>query len=246
MTIAAVSGQAGGNNGNSATSVTRAFGSNVSAGSLIVVVGMKYSPSSDAFVEGDCTKSAGTATLGTITLDRQVQVDTTDADFACVAIWSAIVTGGGSLTMQVAGAVSGSYLLIATHEFTGNWDGSRAEAGNSNSTASNGVSPATSGNATSAGAALFIGGLNVNSQAGVTITPDGAFTTIYEDEAGTDDNGSAIYKIVTSGNTDQAEWTIASGTWYGWAAAVQVYKEAAVAPGGWGALLSQSRNRLVQ
>ena len=245
MTINFVSGQAGGAAGNNTTSVTRAFGSNVSANSLIIIVGMKYSPSSDAFASGDCTKSAGTATIGTISLDRQVQVDTTNADFAAVGIWSVIVTGGGSLTMQVGGAVADSYLLIATDEYTGNWDSTRAEAGNSNSDSADNTSPATSGNATSAGEALFIGGMNVNTLAGVTITPDAAFTTIFEDEAGTDDNGSAIRRIVSTGTTDQAEWTITGGTWYGWAAAVQVYKEAA-ATGGWGSLLSSSRNRLIQ
>jgi hypothetical protein len=180
MAIAAVGSQAGGTNANNATSVSRAFGSNVSVGSLIIVVGMKFSPSNDAYVAGDCTKSAGTATIGTVALDHSSNITTGGTNHAAVGIWSAIVTGAGSLTMQTAGAAAGSFLLIATAEFSGSWDASRLEAGVSNAgTGADSDAAGTSGDATSAGAALFIGGLSLETNSGGTITPDAAFTAIF-------------------------------------------------------------------
>ncbi|HEY6643665.1 hypothetical protein [Povalibacter sp.] len=241
MTIAEVSANRGGTNANNTTSISRAFSQNVATGSLVIVVGMRFSGSQDAYLAADCTKSAGTATLGTIQLDRVQSIDlgTTNDEWVSIGIFSAIVTSGGSLTMQLGGAPSGSYHLIGMDEFTGNWDSSRAESGNVGGTESDGQTSASSGNATSAGAALFVGGLNVNSNVGVSITPDGAFTTIFEDESGANNLGSAIFRLVSSGTTDAAEWTIGNPN-FGWAAALQIYKEAA--GGGSGSLITRDRN----
>jgi hypothetical protein len=225
MAIAHV--QSGGTNANNTTSVARAFSSNVTSGSLIVVVGMKFSPSNDAYVAGDCTKSAGTATIGTIALDHSANITTGGTNHAAVGIWSAIVTGTGSCTMQTAGAAAGSYLLIGSGEFSGSWDASRLEAGVSGAgTGSDGDAAGSSGNASSAGAGLFIGGLSLETNVGGTITPDAAFTAMYENEASTDANGSAIYQIVGGATTDAAEWTFTTNN-NGYGIALAVYKEAA-------------------
>src|SRR5688572_25975197 len=105
MAIAHV--QSGGNFANNTTAVTRSIGT-VTAGSLIVVGGKKFSPSTDAFVAGDCTKSAGTATIDTVTLDRGHNLDMAGGSgWGSAALWSAIVTGSGTLTMQVGGALAG-------------------------------------------------------------------------------------------------------------------------------------------
>lgn len=227
MTIAAVGGQLGGQVADSATSVSRAFGSNVSAGSLIIVVCEKFANSQDVFVAGDCTKSAGTATLDTITLDKEVSVQADTSQWVHTGIWSALVTGAGSCTMQVAGAVTGSYLHIATGEFTGSFDGSRLETSNSNSTTSDSTTSAGTGNGTSAGAAMFVAGVAINTGSNIAVTEDAAFSLIAEEQDGTAHVvGSAIYRIVTSGTTDEGSWTIGSAN-TGWCAALAVYKEAA-------------------
>src|SRR5688572_17812296 len=133
MAIAHV--QSGGNFANNATAVTRSVGS-VTAGSLIVVCGMKFSPTTDAFAAGDCTQSAGTATIGSVTLDRGHNLDMAGGSgWGSVGIWSAPVTGSGTLTMQVGGALAGSYLLIGAGEFSGSWDSSRVENVNSGGSA---------------------------------------------------------------------------------------------------------------
>lgn len=224
MTITSA-GLAGGNNANSATSVERSLGS-VTAGQLVVVVGMRFSTTADTPVAGDVTQSAGTATIGTVSLDRTNGGETAGSVYAEVGIWSAIVTGSGSLTMQFAGAPASSYLLIGAEAFNGSWDSSRVEAVNGQLLTTDSTSSSTTGDATSAGAALFVAGLQMNTNSATTITPDGAFTTIYENETGTDDNGSAIYRIVSTGTTDAGDWT--HGTDHtGTAASVVVYKEAA-------------------
>lgn len=227
MPIAAVTGQNAGANAPASATVSVAFPSNVQAGSLITVIGWRYRGSNTAYTAGNCTKLSGTATIGTITLDRQHSIDFGGGfGFGQVGIWSAIVTAGGSLTMQIGGGDGGTYQSIAIHEFTGNWDATRVEATNSNATATDNTTPAHSGDATSAGAALFIGGLSLGSASLQTLTPDAAFTQIYENEAGaTSQVGSAIYRIVSTGTTDRAEWTVPTTANEGWLAAVAVYRE---------------------
>ncbi len=223
---ASAAGLAGGNFGNNTTSVTRSMGS-VTAGQLVVVYGMKFSPTADAFVAGDVTKSAGTATIGTVSLDRTNGGDDgTATAYAYAGIWSAIVTGSGTLTMQVGGAAAGSYILIAAEAFNGSWDASRVEAVNGSLVTTNSTSSTSTGNVTSAGAAVMAAAIQLNTNAATTITPDAAFTTVYENETGTDDNGSAIYRIVGSGTTDAGDWT--HGTNHnGTASAIVAYKEVA-------------------
>ena len=227
MPINAVSGQAGGVSAASAAAVARAFPSNVVAGSLIAVIGFRYEPASDAYVAGDCTKSAGTATISTPILHVSENREQPGHGWAQVGIWTALVTAGGSLTMQVAGGTTGGYPGIATHEFTGSFDATRQEATASNWTATNNVNPAHSNDATSAGHALFLGGLALNTVSPQTITPEAAFTQIYENEAGnTSQAGSAIFRIVSGGTTDRAEWTVPTIDILGWLAAVVAIREA--------------------
>lgn len=219
--------QWGGVNADSTTSISRAFGSNVTSGNLLVVVCAKYSPNNDTFVSGDLTKSAGTATIGTPTLDAVIDTDFDGSGTRCVVgIFSVLVTGTGSLTLQVAGATAGSYLNLATAEFSSStgWDSSRVEDTSTAQTATDGVTAADSGNADSAGAALFVGGLSLPIASNQAITEDAAFSRIFEEEDGSAHNcASAIRRIVSTGTTDSASWTVHSSA-LGWAAAVVVYK----------------------
>jgi hypothetical protein len=217
--------QSGGTAANNTTSVSRAFAGNVTANNLVVIIASRYSGSNDAWLVGDCTKSAGTATIETIALDRSINFATETNVYAVVGIWSAIVTGSGSLTLQCAGAPSGSYLLLSTAEFSGNWDANRAEAGNTNGSTSTATS-LTSNSATSAGAAVFVGGSQINSSSAITITLGGSgWSSIYSNGSSSDDNGAMAYKIVASGTTDAYQLTISGASRY--SQIVQAYKEAA-------------------
>lgn len=234
MTITAVGSQEGGVTQDSASAVSRAFGSNVAAGNLIVVLCFKDIGGS-AFVAGDCTKSAGTATVGTITLDKELRFDLGGgSDQVAVGAWSCLVTGAGSCTMQVSSA-AGTYFGLGTGEYnaTLGWDASRLEATNTGSSATDNWTAGDTGNGTSAGGALFMGVLASNGSSSKVLTPDASFTQIFEQEdASLHIVGSTQRRIVSSGTTDAANWTLEAGSgWRGYAAALAVYKEVAPAAG---------------
>ena len=226
MTIAEVSAQRGGGTFDNVSQLTYAFPSNVTAGSLIVVAAPAFRSDSSLYSAGDCTKSAGTATLSTFTLDKQ-QSDTVDSGFN--AVWSAIVTGSGSLTVAIA-VPTGSYGVIAADEFTGNWDNTRVETSNGATTIAD--STPTSGNATSVGAALFFGSVAVHNSSNDGLTPDTPFTNIYSEiDGSTHVVGGAIFRIVSSGTTDEAGWTLTAAPVQA-EALVVIYREAAGASTG--------------
>ena len=112
-TLAPISGQAGKASNTGATTVSRAFPSNVTAGNLIVVACVRalVSGGSDAFVSTDCAKLSGTATIGTVALDVALNFDVGGSNFGQVGIFSAIVTGSGSLTMEMSNGAS-AYMAV--------------------------------------------------------------------------------------------------------------------------------------
>lgn len=206
-----------------ATNFTRATASNVTAGSLLVVSAARWkSGDSGAYIAGDLTKSAGTATIGTPVLEYTG----TPAGSHRVGLWSVLVTGSGTLTMQVAHSGT-SYGSIVVAEYSGTWDGTRTEDAASGTGSG---SPANSGNATSAGAAVFVGSYTSGNGANEAITEDAAFTVLGEDEAGSDRiEHSCISQIVATGTTDAASWSVNGAAW---AAGVVVFKEGSGGGGG--------------
>lgn len=210
------------------TSISLATSGNVTNGNLLVIYAMKYSTSdTDVFQIGDISKIAGTATLGTFTLDVEHNYDA-GADGMFSAIYSVPITGTGSCTIQIAGASSGSYLLLVLQELSGADVSGTRVVGTNEATGAN--SPIDSGSVASGAGGIFCGAGATYSIAGHTFTPDGAFTELYEQETIDHATGSAIYRIVSSNTTDSASWTI--GTNYNWVSTLVVYKESAavVAP----------------
>jgi hypothetical protein len=197
MTITAVSGQQGGTvTDNNATGTAGAYAGNVTAGNLVIISASMFETSAAAFVAGDCTKASGTATLGTISLDKQI----TGTNIAA-GIWSAIVTGTGSLTMQVGGA-SGDYWVVSHAEFasTLGWDSSRvhdSKTGSGNSTTH------LTASMSSTGAAIFYGQSALEGVGEDPTAPQSGYTLIFEEEnGGLHQVGSSEYKIVSSSNSD--------------------------------------------
>jgi hypothetical protein len=226
VTISQVASQADGVTQDAAAGVTRAFPGNVTAGNLVYVGCAKYD-TGVSFTAGNCTKSAGTATIGTPTLDVVVQVGN-----IAFGVWSAIVTGTGSLTLQIA-STAGTYFALGSDELasTVGWDAARAEASNTGS--GNSVTQIT-GNITSAGAAAFVGGVALDASANVAdFTEQAAFTRIYlETDASLHEPGLTMLRIVASGTTDAIESSTSSGA-RTYVAAGVAYKEsggAAAAP----------------
>jgi hypothetical protein len=227
MTISLVIGQLAGTPTDSATSGSVEFPGNVTAGNLITIQVSAFKPSNDAFVVGDITKSAGTATLGAFTLDRGHNFNYTGTEHLNTAVFSCLVTGSGSCTINVGGAPAGSFFNVTCSEWssTVGWDAARVEAVNSAQAASGAPD---SGNATSVGNGLYIGGVSTATSGSTTHTQDGSFTLIDEEENGAAHiTGAGIYRIVSAGTTDSASWTAPTTVPY--AAVVVLYREAAVA-----------------
>jgi hypothetical protein len=213
------------------SNLTVAYTSNVTSGNKIVVCAWKFDATS-GFVAGDCTKSSGTATIGSITLDSSATYNAQRR----AGVWSATVTGTGSLTIQVAigsaGAISaGIAELSSTLGFI-----SLSSANNNAATGAPGC-----GSLTSVGGAAFICAAQI--QGGpVTITAGTNYTNIFEEEDQGSANyatGSSIYRIVSGLTTDSPTWS--APTTVQWAAAGVVYNEPAMPSPAHN--LNQAKNR---
>ncbi len=204
-----------------------AFPNNVAAGSLLTIVGWCYTGSTDDRpVLGDLTQTAGTAVLGPISRDLVNTRDVGASNFLHEIHYSVIVKTSGSLTLTLNGGASGLSCYLAFDEYTGTWDEKRVvdmAAANGDGT------PPSSGNATSTGPGLFVGGLmHINATTGSAATEDGAFTLIdEEDSTPSNVGGSAISRIVTGATTDAAEWSMSALV--AWIATLVVYQEAEAA-----------------
>jgi hypothetical protein len=205
-----------------AGSVTYAMPLDVSVGDLIAVSCSLYGNIGGSLAAGDLTKVAGTATIDTPILHVQ---RSTAANEAHGGIWTVLVTGAGSLTLQLA--PGGSYTTMFVGVFTGNFDADREEDTNSNGTTTDNQNSHTSGNATSAGPALFLGFLAVDDDNTTTLGVDASFTQIAEEESGANFMpGNFAYRIVGSGTTVNYNST-STGANYGWVSGIVALREAA-------------------
>jgi len=213
-----------------ATSVSKAFTVDVALGNIIVVVGMKYSPTADDFIAADCSKASGVATIGTPAMHIQRAFNFTGTEQQIIGIWSAQVTAPGSLTMQITGGLTSSAHNIGIGEYHSDVGAIAFDAGQTNSNTGTGVD-IDSGSVTTTRNGLIIGGMaNNSSDNPENSTPDGAFTTIYEELNGAAALCSgAIRRITTGSVADSASWTM-THTLKSWCAAVAAFVEPA--PGG--------------
>ncbi len=232
MTITA-SGLAGFTLWDAATSVVRSVGTVTSGRRVRVGVWYWSEAGDDPLSASDLTKTAGTATIGTITLDRQAGGDVGGSIHLRTAVFSVPITGNGTLTLTLAGLTSGSYGGIGTEEFaaSGGWNDT-PEATNGQFTATGSLTTYNSGNATSAGGALFFGALcwNTGAAAGLALSNAPPWVSVgIESDASSHEPGAVGYRIATTGVTDAATWTgsMTGDAFAGAAACVVVYKEAA-------------------
>ena len=139
------------------TAISLAYGSNITSGNLLVILVTAYKNSNDAFALGDISKTAGTATLGSFTLDAAINFDYAGAgEYVNTAVYSAPVTGTGSCTIQVGGAPAGSFLFLAiTERSNADTTGTRVEGTDTGSGTTG--APNTGNAVTSAAGALFAG-----------------------------------------------------------------------------------------
>lgn len=207
----------------------------VTAGRRVGVMVWYWSDGADdPFVAGDLTKTAGTSTIGTPILAGQVGGFAGGTVYLRAAVWWVPVTGSGTLTLSVA-ANGSSYGGISTEEFSTDqtWDDTPEDDSGALNAADSQTS-ASSGNATSAGAAVFLGALCWNTGAGASLALSNAPPWVAagtESDASAHVPGAAGYRIVSSGTTDAAAWTgsMTADSFAGSAAFVAVFREAASA-----------------
>lgn len=225
MTIAAASPSQKAGNAFGAASGAVAYPNDVAAGSLLVAAFIAYTgTTNDPPTAADLTQTAGTATIGPVSLDKVRTLDIGPGIATVhVAIYSAIVQSGGSLTFTGNGGASGVACLLVMEEFTGQWGAGRLIS--SNSAVGNSAAP-SSGTAGSTGPAVFFGALmHINITTGSAATEDGAYTLIAElDSTPTQIGTSVIERIVSGITVDAADWTTSAST--DWIAALAVYQEA--------------------
>jgi hypothetical protein len=211
------------------TAITKAYTSNVAAGNLLVITCGRFNATQVAFTAADCTMSAGTATLGTITLDAHAEATPTEAIES--AVWSVPVLVGGSVTIRIAGS-TGAYFELNVNEYsTIDVSGSRVSTPTSNSTNTAGVSPATAPSITTSDDSLFVGAVATD-YGGTNLAPvaGNAFTLIGSSTNGSlHQTGASVRKIVTGGSTDSLSVSLATASLNGWCACLVAYKAAVIA-----------------
>lgn len=197
----------------------------VAAGNRVIVIACKgFVGVHRAFVAGDCTLVGGSvATIGAITKDNSAFFNDAAGDSGAqldVGIWSAAVTGPGTMKMNVAGDASTfwGYALCEIHSTNGV---PNVGAISANTSASNAT--IDSGNVTPAAFdAFLVGGTTYGSSSDDVITEDGAFTRLFEQHLAAHQTCAAEYRILTSGS-DSVSWTLAAAK--AWATAAAAYTE---------------------
>lgn len=196
----------------------------VTVGDLIVIGIIRWrSGSSSAININDVTKIAGTATLAPFVINYQFAMGASHK----TVIMSALVTGTGSLTLQLAAPNTGNWGKFALAEFTGKWTEARAYAYSSATGTS--TTPAT-GNVSTPDSGVLIALMNNTASIAVTITEDPAFELITEEQDGTTTECcSFIDRIITSGGaTDEGAWTVSNS--FSWDACAVMFREGDVFP----------------
>lgn len=225
MTITRVASQGGGVTVDASSTCARAFPGNVTSGNLVYFAAARddNSTGAAAWTFSSLAKSAGTATIGTVSLDKTLQVGN-----STVAIWSALVTGTGSLTLTATSS-SACYYCAGSDELASDvgWSASRLE---DSSTGSGTSASQLTGNVTSAGAACFVGVTSFIASGVQVINPEAAYTLLYKElDGNSHEPGITFFKIVSSGNTDAIESGSTNSNLYTIAGAV--FKEGGVVAG---------------
>lgn len=188
-----------------------AFTKNISSGNTIIAAMVRWTQGvDDAPVVGDISKSAGTATLGSFTLDKSMIFTDGSGQHFCIGFFRAAVTGSGSCTLAIA-INSGDAIILSIFEtdgtIAGQVDGTPAEG-----TGNTGATAVTSSFNTAA-AGLIIGILGTDTGFSHAITPSTDYQEVGEFEnGGTGMTGSTIYRITSAPLTGETtDWTITSG-----------------------------------
>jgi hypothetical protein len=224
------------------TPQSQATSTNVTAGNdLLVPIFWFNDGGNDAPVAGDLTKTAGTSTIGTITIAHSSLnfVPFADTGRMQALFYRVPITGTGSLTLQIAnmgtgGALDGFWMFLECTSL-GALDGTPV----SNSDTTQGGASPTTGSQTSTGSALFLAMFGDGGGNNTAIAGTGTFTQGFEQENGTTaQRGSITYRIVSTSTANNSGWTTDTTANAGiWLAIQACWAEAAA--GGGNVLMGQ-------
>lgn len=198
-----------------ASSVTKAFAGNVTAGDLIVIGASGFAGGNNALV---VSKSAGTATISAVS----TALSSTTVNFSQTVtngIYYATVTGTGSLTMQAAKTgASNSFITIA--EFSG---ASGVVSKTASSTAINATETSSAITSTAGGAVVMFS----NEASSGTFTYTQSATNIFNDSNGANFTGQGQYLLTPSSGAQTL--TAAIGNTWEWLSVSAVFDATASA-----------------
>lgn len=208
-----------------ASSVALAFPNDVEAGAMLSVLGFAFTNgTNDPPVAGDLAKTAGGSSIGTVALDIVRTRTLAGPLYLHTALFSALVTARGSLTVTLDGGAAATFCAIAAAEFQGEWDDSRlvATAGNDgNGTIQNSTAEA------SADHGLFVGGLmHTNNTIGSAATEQSPLRVETEQDSSPTQIGLSLASFISAGAASlDARWVTNNSV--DWIALLAVYQERA-------------------
>ena len=214
MALTLVAGQSATVQNSGSRQYDLAFPGDVTSGNLAICILATFRTVDEPFVAGELTKQAGTATVGSATLDAQSIWTDGGGQYWGSTIMSIPITGPGSLTLRVAAPLAGDFGWLMIREYTGA-DVTATRVEDSATATGNSTSP-SSGDVDGSSGNLFVGAY-AGAGAGA-ITPDAAWAQIFEYEAGTPYSN---FETRDGPATDAATWTCGSG---GWGASCAVFK----------------------
>jgi len=199
------------------TSHSVAFSSDVTSGNLAVVMLGAMHFTDRTWLATDLTKTAGTATIGTPTIDVLTAAGGSNRR---TAIWSVPITGTGSLTLTLTDSATDTTFRMYIAEVSGLDTGaSRVADFTSVADISTGFA-ANSGDIDSIDGGVFFS--VVEYYGGGLSGIDSAWTQIAAIDGGYA-GGAAGYRVVATTTTDSAQWSSPTGD--SWSIAAVVYKE---------------------
>lgn len=228
MAIAQVGGQQASATADSTTSITIAYPGNVTNGNVLVIGVGRFSPSTnDPFVVGDISQSAGTATVGTFTLDVDIG-QAVGTGFHQVALFSVPVTGTGSCTIQIGSGPASSFWFAGVDEYSDADITSSRVGGTCESSGNAGSGVPNAGGLQTSIASALVGICVTDTGASSTHTPGVDWATIAESEDGTlHQTGNMEGRVTTGPVQDRVDWT--APTTLEWTAVGASYKQTAAA-----------------
>ena len=194
--------QSSSNGANSVTTINSTPASNVTAWNLIVLV-----------THNNTTETPSVSDNQSNTYTQHIQVSN-DRE---LTIFSTIAASTGSLTVTLT-TVGSNRLGLSVNEFSGSWDSSRVDGTPASATGTG--TAVSSGNTTTTGNAVFVGGVSISS------VTTGCVLGVGYSNLDSSDTGRfcSESKVITGATTDDADFTATSNNW---AAAVVAFKEVA-------------------